>query len=108
MRKVAGNRNKDSRINMKENTNKRESVVTGLDGQIRIGGMEFCLWLASLGKGRTVGWKWRKEGRVKCENIDGRLFIRQEEIDRFWARAKAGEFPRKTAGVCKPGKPGLN
>jgi alkylation response protein AidB-like acyl-CoA dehydrogenase len=78
-----------------------KSATQGADGAIRLGGMEFIFWLASIGKGRTVGWKWRKEGRVHCVNIDGKLYITEQEIDRFWKRAKAGEFAKPMSGVCR-------
>jgi hypothetical protein len=32
-------------------------------------------------------------------NIDGHLFIAQEEIDRFWARANAREFAKEAGGI---------
>jgi hypothetical protein len=57
--------------------------------------------MASIGKGRTVGWRWRRQGRIRCENIDGKLYVTQEEIDRFWARVKAGEFAGAMSGVCR-------
>ena len=78
-----------------------QSELICADGQIRVGGMEFCLWLDRVGKSRTVGWKWRKEGRVKCENIDGKWYISQDEIDRFWRRVKTGEFAGPMTGVCR-------
>jgi hypothetical protein len=75
-------------------------LLTSPDGQIRVGGIEYCFWLDLVGKGRTVGWKWRKKGWVKCENIDGKWFITQKEIDRFWQRVEAEEFAKQMSGVC--------
>jgi predicted site-specific integrase-resolvase len=63
--------------------------------------MEFIYWLTRSGKSRTTGWKWRKEGRIRCVNIGGKLYITEEEIARFWKRATAGEFAKSMAGACR-------
>ncbi len=60
--------------------------------EAKTGGMEFIYWLTQLGKSRTVGWKWRRRGWVKCYRIERTLFISHEEIQRFWHRAASGEF----------------
>lgn len=57
--------------------------------------VSFDAWLASLDKTRTTGWRWRKGGVVKTENVFGKLYISREEISRFEARAAAGEFHRE-------------
>jgi hypothetical protein len=78
----------------------------GTEMQKMAGGMEYILWLSLIGKSRTTGWYWRKEGpdgespRVKCCRVDNTLYITSKEIARFWERAEAGEFEGKPAGVC--------
>jgi hypothetical protein len=64
-----------------------------------IGGVDFRLWLSRIGRSRSTGLRWRDRGWVDPINIDGHLFIAQEEIDRFWARAKAGEFSKEAGGI---------
>ena len=70
------------------------------------GGMEYILWLTLIGKSRTTGWHWRREGangeppRVKCCKVDKTLYRTAKEIERFWSRAEAGEFAGRSAGVC--------
>jgi hypothetical protein len=73
-----------------------------------IGGIEFVYWLQQIGKSRTTGYVWRlpgaggQEPKIKAVNIDGHLYVRSKEIERFWERAEAGEFsveltvPRRT------------
>lgn len=73
-----------------------------MDIDVQIGGMEFLYWLAKIGKSRATGYRWRAEGRLHTVNIDGKLFITQHEIDRFWTRAKAGEFSKQPHGACAP------
>jgi predicted site-specific integrase-resolvase len=73
-----------------------------VDIDVQIGGMEFLYWLAKIGKSRATGYRWRAEGRLHTVNIDGKLFITQHEIDRFWTRAKAGEFSKQPHGACAP------
>jgi predicted site-specific integrase-resolvase len=63
--------------------------------------MEFILWLTKIGKSRATGYRWRDSGKVVTVNVDGKHFITSEEIKRFWARAAAGEFARKSSGACK-------
>jgi hypothetical protein len=72
------------------------------------GGMEFILWLTKIGKSRATGYRWRAGGKVATVNVDGKHFITTEEIKRFWARAAAGEFDRKSGGACKGGDDGGN
>jgi len=52
----------------------------------------FGKFLESVGCSRTTGWRWRKLGWIKTLPISGRPYVRREEIDRFLARAQAGEF----------------
>ena len=49
-------------------------------------------WLESLGKTRTTGWRWCKDGHIKAINIFGKLYISHDEIAQFEQRAIAGEF----------------
>jgi len=65
-----------------------ETYTIYVQTDIEIGGMEFCYWLTKIGKSRATGYRWRSRKWVKTENIDGKLFITQKEIDRFWMRAQ--------------------
>jgi hypothetical protein len=63
------------------------------------GGMEFALWLSKLGLSRPTGYRYRRDGKVKTHNVEGREFILTEEIIRFWVRVKAGEFAKAPRGA---------
>jgi hypothetical protein len=54
-------------------------------------------WLATLGKTRTTGWRWRKAGLIETVNIFGKLYVTRDEISRFEQRALAGEFYKESA-----------
>ena len=67
---------------------------------IRFGGVQFQVWLDSLGVSRSEGYLWRKRGWVKGCRIGKTLYILQEEIDRFWSRVRNQEFKGELAGCC--------
>jgi hypothetical protein len=70
-----------------------------VNADVLIGGIDFDLWLDQIGRSRSTGLRWRNRRWVTTVNIDGHQFIAQEEIDRFWARAKAGEFAKEAGGI---------
>ena len=70
-----------------------------MNADVLIGGIEFDLWLNQIGRKRSTGLRWRNRGWVTTVNIDGHQFVAQEEIDRFWARAKAGKFAKEAGGI---------
>ncbi len=51
-------------------------------------------FLDDLGKSSVTGWRMRRDGLVNTINISGKIYIRQQEIQRFEERAAAGEFAR--------------
>jgi hypothetical protein len=64
------------------------------------GGIEFIYWLAKIGKSRPTGYRWRNKGMVKTVNVEGKLFVEDDEILRFWKRARNGEFAKKPRGAA--------
>ena len=58
------------------------------------------LWLGRVGLSRPTGYRYRRDGKIVTFNIEGREFILTEEINRFWARVKAGEFAKKPRGAA--------
>ncbi|MFZ0615522.1 MAG: hypothetical protein WAN16_03615 [Chthoniobacterales bacterium] len=64
----------------------------------------FDAWLASLGKSRVTGWRWRNAGLVKTVNVFGKLYVTREEVTRFETRAIAGEFSRDAGLNFNEGK----
>ena len=71
------------------------------DTELQIaGGVEWGRWLDLVGRGRTTGYIWRQAGpngepaRIKTCNIDGKNYVRAEEVKKFWDRAEAGEFAK--------------
>ena len=63
------------------------------------GGIEFILWLTRIGKSRSTGYRWQKKQMLKTVNVEGKLFITKQQIDRFWDRAGKGEFAKKPRGA---------
>lgn len=65
---------------------------------MRLWGAEDCglvvfhVWCARVGISKTTGWKWRRLGWIETTTIAGQPYVDSEEIKRFKARAKAGEF----------------
>jgi hypothetical protein len=57
----------------------------------------FSTFLEQVGRSATCGWRWRQKGWVETINVAGRLYIAQEEIERFHKRAAAGEFAKRSA-----------
>jgi hypothetical protein len=51
-------------------------------------------FLDQIGRSRTTGWRWRRNGWLTTVTIAGRPYVRREAIDRFLARAQAGEFAK--------------
>ncbi len=54
----------------------------------------FGKFLEDVGKSSVTGWRWRKAGFIATVNVAGKVYISEEEIRRFEARAIAGEFSR--------------
>ncbi len=52
---------------------------------------------AQAGLNPVTAWRWRKKGWITTINIAGRQYITREEVERFNARAAAGEFARDAA-----------
>jgi hypothetical protein len=66
------------------------------NGQDRAARLQlFERWLRQLGVSRTTGWRWRREGLVTTLNIAGKIYVLDEEIERFTQRAQAGEFAKQ-------------
>jgi predicted site-specific integrase-resolvase len=49
-------------------------------------------WLSELGISRSTGWRWRKLKLLITHRIGGRLFVEQDDIDRLYQQARAGEL----------------
>lgn len=64
-----------------EETNKPELVA-------------FDKWINEVGRSPTTAWRWRKRGWISTLNISGRVYVHRDEIDRFTARARSGEFAK--------------
>lgn len=43
----------------------------------------------------TTAWRWRKQGKLKTENMAGRLFILPKNLREFNRRLEAGEFAQE-------------
>jgi hypothetical protein len=52
-------------------------------------------WAGEIGRTTNTIWRWRNFGWLQTVNIAGKLYVSDEEIDRFQARAAAGEFARE-------------
>jgi len=58
-------------------------------------------WLEGIGKTAATGWRWRRKGWIETVNIAGRVYISRQEIERFEARAAAGEFSQAHKAPCR-------
>lgn len=62
----------------------------------------FDQYVRGLNRSRTWGWRIRKDGLVRTQNVFGKLYITRDEIARFEGRAMSGDFhqdikPRRAA-----------
>jgi hypothetical protein len=66
----------------------------------------FGNFLEDVGKSPVTGWRWRRDGFITTINVAGKVYVTQDEIERFEKRAIAGEFskptraPRREKEVC--------
>lgn len=60
-------------------------------------------WLKEVGVTACTGWRWRKRGWLHTVNICGRVYVTQEAIGQFVARAKRGEFAQEHKVPRRPG-----
>lgn len=67
--------------------------------------VSYLVFLEQLQVSQTTGWRWRKRGMLKVININGRLYISQEEIAKFTRRAAAGEFAKQPVMPLQKGEP---
>jgi predicted site-specific integrase-resolvase len=67
--------------------------------EFEVGGMTFDRWLESIGRSRVTGWRWVELGMLQTVNINGKNYITREEDERFWQRAKAGEFAQEIQSI---------
>ena len=56
----------------------------------------FKQWFTGMGVTRITAWRWRKKGLIKPVNIHSKLYVHEDEIARFEARALAGEFAQES------------
>lgn len=56
----------------------------------------FGKFLEDLDKSAVTGWRWRQDGFITTVNVAGKVYITEDEIRRFEARAIAGEFSKKS------------
>jgi len=68
--------------------------------------ISWLTFLQKMGVSDVTGWRWRKEGWIHTVNINGRLFVSEEEISKFKERAESGEFAteHKTPSSTSTGK----
>lgn len=56
--------------------------------------LPFDEWLASLGRSKASGWRYRKKKLIPTVNLMGRIFVSRAAITEFERRALAGEFAK--------------
>lgn len=61
----------------------------------RSGLVPLTRWAKEIGRTTSTVWRWRKFGWLQTVNICGKLYVASDEIERFEARAAAGEFARE-------------
>ena len=57
--------------------------------------VSLSLWAQQMGVSACTIWRWRKRGMLRATNIYGRLYLSQEAVAEFNARAQRGEFARE-------------
>jgi predicted site-specific integrase-resolvase len=63
------------------------------------GAMALHKWAATIGKSDDTARRWIKSGMLKPTNIGGKHYVTADEDQRFWDRAKAGEFAAEIISV---------
>jgi hypothetical protein len=66
----------------------------GAHSQSSAGIRSLASFTAEIGKTPSTVWRWRKQGWLDVLNICGKLYVTSEAIERFKARAAAGEFSK--------------
>ena len=54
------------------------------------------LFIKAVGISHTTFWRWCKAGRFNPVNINGRKYLDQAEVARFWAEAKGGKYAEES------------
>lgn len=66
--------------------------------------MAWRKFLHAVGISNVTGWRWRKLGWIVTVDIAGKPYVPMRELERFNARAEAGEFAGMRAiGLVKKG-----
>jgi len=52
-------------------------------------------WLLQNDVSATTAWRWRRDGKLKTVNINGRAYLTREARVEFLARAVSGEFAQE-------------
>jgi hypothetical protein len=60
-----------------------------------VGIKPYCQFLNEIDRSPCTGWRWRKNGWIKTINIAGKLYVTEEAMANFRARAEAGEFSKE-------------
>ena len=61
-------------------------------------------WRESIGISDTTCWRWEKAGWISPIRIANKKYLTKEDLEQFYARAKAGEFAVEPSGVCARAK----
>lgn len=62
--------------------------------------VSYSAYLRSIGRSDMTGLRMRERGWITAFDIAGRPYVTREEIARFEARAKAGEFSKPLTGAA--------
>ena len=54
------------------------------------------LFIKAVGISHTTFWRWCKAGRFNPVNINGRKYLDQGEVARFWDEAKGGKYAEES------------
>ena len=61
----------------------------------------FDVWRRALGISPSTAYRYRERGIVTLVNVFGKLYIARDEIARFEARARLGEFAQQRGRPLK-------
>jgi hypothetical protein len=64
-----------------------------------LGGVSLKKWIEGIGKTPDTAYKWIEMDMLETINILGNHYVTKEQDERFWSRAKAGEFAKEVLSV---------
>ena len=78
----------------------REATFNWLKSRCPLSWQSF---LDEMGGSRSWGYRARRDGLIRAVRVGRKLVVLPDDLDRFNARASAGEFASVLGGACRKG-----